>query len=181
MSNIQNLFKEILNEFGTNREMVSVSYKLQFDDYLDCIRQIEQYYQEHRTEVLEERFKNEDHFHNFLKHQLFTRLQEIKYYSDVNITDTRRLVAVSSDCISMIQILVRDDIHVNVYFRSSDFDGALPVDLMFISRLPYDLITHLCNKEKVKGYEEVNPGLIYSLSLMNVKLNLYFGSLHRTV
>ena len=108
------------------------------------------------------------------------RLQEIKFYSKVNIKNTRRLLAVSSDCISTIQILIRDSIHLNVYFRSSDYDGALPVDLSFISTLPWELIQHLRKFQGSIGYEEVCDSLIQELENKPIELNLMFGSLHRT-
>ncbi len=133
------------------------------------------------NKVLQKRRENELHFYNFLEHQLFSRLQEIKYYSKVDVQDTRRLVAVSSDCISMIQILIRDVIHLNVHFRSSDFDGALPCDLEFISRLPRVFIEHLQKMKQNPGYEEVNDKLIENLLDKPIQLNLMFGSLHRTL
>lgn len=176
-----NLHNEIIEDFDTSDELVSVNYRVDFHNYFDALKQSEAYYEAVKNKTLITRKENELHFHNFLEHQLFSRLQEIKYYSEVNITDTRRLVSVSSDCISTIQLLVRDKIHVNVYFRSSDFDGALPADLEFICTLPHKLIIHLSKMINIKGYEDINTSLIEKLKNSEVQLNIMFGSLHRTI
>ena len=180
MNTVKNLFEEILNDFGPNQELLSVNYGVEFSNHKEFTNLVKNYYEDHKTCVLERRLHNEDHFHDFLRHQMFAELQEMKYYSSVNITDTRRLVAVSRNCITTIHILVRDSVHLNVYFRSSDFDGALAVDMLFISSLPSDLIDHLSKKAHSKGYEEVNDALLTKLSTSSIKLNLYFGSLHRS-
>ena len=167
-------------DFDGKREMNGVHYTVQFDDYYELMMAGKQCFADRKNDVLDIRKSNELHFHNFLNHQMFSRLQEIKYYSHVNINDTRRLVAVSADCISLIQILVRDKIHLMVHFRSSDFDGALPADLEFLSRLPLELIMHLSKMKINQGYEEVNDQLIEDLKHKYVKMDLSFGSLHRT-
>ena len=164
-----------------DNEICSVSITEYFNDYqhlIDCGYEV---YESRKNPRLIQRKANELHYHNFLEHQLFSHLQEMKYYSDVNIFDTRRLVAVSPDCISMIQILVRDKIHLMVHFRSSDFDGALPADLEFISKLPGELIDHLEFFRGKPGYEEIDIEAIENLTQMPVELHLSFGSLHRTI
>lgn len=166
--------------FEDERELCAVHYEEWFDNYYSIMMDGTKQYEIRKNDVLVRRKKNELHFHNFLEHQLFSRLQEIKYYSNVNIFDTRRLVATSADCISMVQLLVRDQIHLMVHFRSSDFDGALPVDLEWISTLPHKLIRHLSKMQGVKGYEEINPETIKSFATKPIKLDLTFGSLHRT-
>lgn len=175
-----NLHTKINKDFGTLKELVSVNYSCTFDNYMDCALSGCELFRYTANQKLTERKHNELHFHNFLKHQMFSRLQEIKYYSNVNIGDTRRLISTSSDCISTIQILIRDDIHVNVYFRSSDFDHALPADLEFITSLPNELIVHLERFIGTKGYEEIDMQYTKQLREKNIKLNLMFGSLHRT-
>jgi hypothetical protein len=177
---VKNLFEEILDDFGSNQELVSVNYGVEFVNHKEFTNLVKNYYEEHKTPVLERRLSQEDHFHDFLRQQMFAELQEMKYYGSVNITDTRRLVAVSRNCITTIHMLVRESLYLNVYFRSSDFDGALPVDMLFISSLPSDLIDHLSKNVCTKGYEEVNDALLTKLSTSSIKLNLYFGSLHRT-
>lgn len=174
------LYNNIKKDFNGSRELVSVVYSYTFENYINAINQSNKLFEEVKNDILIKRKLNEVHFHNFLKHQIFSRLQEIKYYSEVNIFDTRRLVSTSADCISLIQILVRNEIHINVYFRSSDFDGALPADLLLLTHLPIDLIEHCQTFIGVPGYEEINPESINTLKEKPIHLNLMFGSLHRT-
>lgn len=162
------------------REIVSRSFTFSFDDPFTCLKDGEETFTVRSNKILEERKRNEHHFYNYLMHQLFSKLQEIKYYSEVNIFDTRRLVAVSCDCISMIQILVRDNIEVIVHFRSSDFDGALPADIEFLSRLPVLLVDHLEKLQKCKGYDECTEDALEKIINKPVNMTLTFGSLHRT-
>lgn len=178
---MHDLIKQMYTDLGDNKELCACTYQMEFDNFVHLSDYGVAIWNEYLNDKLIQRKKNELHFHNFLKHQLFTRLQEIKYYSKVDISDTRRLVAVSADCISTIQILVRDKIYLNVYFRSSDIDGALPADFEFISNLPTDLIVHLEKLRDVKGYEEVTDSLMKEIRSKEIKVTLTFGSLHRTV
>lgn len=172
----------MMRDFGSDgREIVSKVYTCNLGNSNDALKQGNSLFERTKNDVLKKRKDNELHYHNFLKHQLFSRLQEIKYYSHVKIDDTRRLVATSADCISSIHILVRDEIHLNVYLRSSDFDGALPADVEFICSLPQELINHLVRFKDVPGYEEVTDELINKLNIKPIKLSLMFGSLHRTI
>lgn len=171
------LYKEIEDEIDL--ESIACNYKVIFDDYLHCLYEGNKLYKETETKITKLRRKNEKHYHKSIKHQLFSRLQEIKYYSNVNILDTRRLVSVNPDCISTVQILVRDKIYVNVYFRSSDFYNALPVDLEFICSLPFEFIYHLENFQGTFGYDEVHDEVINKLKNSEVQISLMFGSLHK--
>ena len=171
------LFEEMENDIEL--ESISCNYKVKFDDYLHCLYEGNRLYKETETKITKARKKNEKHYHLSIKHQLFSRLQEIKYYSAVNILDTRRLISVNADCISAVQILVRDKIYVNVYFRSSDFYNALPVDLEFISSLPFELIYHLENFQGTFGYDEVQDDVLRDLKNKEVQISLMFGSLHK--
>jgi len=174
------LYRYIEEEFEDDRELVSYIYCKTFQNAYVIKEKGIQLYIKNENEILKTRKLYELHFHNFLKHQLFNRLQEIKYYSNVNVFDTRRLIAVSADCISMIQIVIRNKIHLNVHFRSSDFDGALPADLEFLASLPSVLIQHLQDFYNTPGYDEVEFLYIKKLEETPVQLNLTFGSLHRT-
>jgi len=178
--NISETYSKIEKDFKSKKELVSVKYSFSSDNMFDIIKQTQDFYESVKTPRLESRKRIEVHYHNALMHQLFSHLQEIKYYSDVNIFDTRRLVSVSSDCISSIQILVRKSIHINTYFRSSDFDGALPVDLILITSLPKKLFDHLNLMNHLPEYKEISPKALESLKQKKIKINLFFGSLHRT-
>lgn len=177
---LTNTYGKMLENFGGQREQVAVNYSCIFANALDCANQAIDLYQTTKNPILEKRLNDEIHYHTYLINKLFARLQEIKYYSKVDILDTRRMLSTSDDCISAIQILVRDRIHLNVYFRSSDFDGALPVDLKSLCTLPLELIKHLDRLRNTIGYDEVNDELITLLSSKKVQLNMMFGSLHRT-
>lgn len=179
-TNMLNNYNQMLSAFGTRREMTSYICPLKFKNAEECWLNGVVLFNKTSSEITRARLDNEVHFHSFLINQLFSRLQEIKAYSSVNINNTRRLIAVSSDCISTIHVLVRDEIQVNVYFRSSDYDGALPVDLKFISEIPLKLIEHMIKFKNTKGYEEVQEELIQEYKEKPVLLNLMFGSLHRT-
>lgn len=176
-------YNKIINDFNnlSINELLSVNYSLTFNNYLDIIQNIESFYDKIKNDVLENRKFQENSFHNFLLHQIIYRLQEIKAYSEVNIFDTRRLVSVSSDCISTIQVLIREKIHLNVYFRSSDFDDALPIDLLFLSNIPKELIEHFDNFKHITNYKELNIENINILKQKQIVLNLMFGSLHRGI
>lgn len=173
-------YYSIREAFGTSKELTSCTFPVKFRDADDCYYSGINLFDKLKNDVLIKRLDNEVHFHSFMLNQLFSRLQEIKAYSNVDINNTRRLIAVSSDCISTIHILVRDEIQVNVYFRSSDFDGALPCDLKFISEIPSRLIEHMIKFKNTKGYEEVTQELIQEYKEKPVLINIIFGSLHRT-
>jgi hypothetical protein len=177
---MHDLINQMYADLGDSRELCACTYQMDFDNFVHCADYGIALWQHYINDKLIERQRNELHFHNFLKHQLFSHLQEMKYYSKVDISDTRRLVAVSPDCISTIQILIRDKIHLNVYLRSSDIDGALPADLKFITELPSELIVHLERMKNVKGYSEVTNKLMREIRSKKVQLSLFFGSLHRT-
>lgn len=174
------LYYRILSDFNGSKELISVNYVDTYQNYLDISESSNMMIEVLHDNVINNRINNEYHFHTFLENQLFAKLQEIKSYSTVDICSTRRLISTSSDCISAIQILIRDNIYINVYFRSSDFDGALPADLAFISSLPYKLIHHLLKFQGTNGYDEVTDECINSIKKKSVVLSLMFGSLHRT-
>lgn len=174
-----NLYNRILKDFEHNKtsELVSVSYSQSFNNYEELENSANELYNDVENDVLNQRKRNEIHLHESLKHQMLTRLLEMKFYSEVNVFNTRRLIAVSSDCVSSVHILIRESIHLNVYFRSSDFDGALPVDLVALSKLPKALMDHLAYFSNLPEYAECSE---LSINNYSIKLNLFFGSLHRS-
>jgi len=174
------LMEDITNSFNGCSEICSVNFTEHYSNHEELVMKGKLIFNLYKNDILVERKTNELHFHNFLKHQLFSHLQEIKYYSTVDLNTTRRLIAVSHDCISHIHILIRDKIYLNIYFRSSDYDGALPADLEFISELPSDLIDHCERLKDVTGYEECTTKFINKLKKLPVQLDINFGSLHRT-
>lgn len=175
------IYGQIENDLLSKDELVNVNYRCGYNSPMGLLdsgtRSFK--YRSSLNPVLLKRRENEEDFYNFLKSQLLLRLQEIKFYSNVNVMDTRRLVSVSPDCISMIQIIIREQINLIVHFRSSDFNGALPADLEFISRIPYELIQHLNKFKGEPGYDEVNDEIINILYDMPVNVSISFGSVHK--
>jgi hypothetical protein len=114
------LFEEMRED--VDGESISSHYKIRFDDYLDCLYEGNKLYKETENKITKTRKAQEKHYHQRIKHQMFSLLQEIKYYSYVDIQDTRRLISVNSDCISAVHILLRDKIYINVLDSFSDSD-----------------------------------------------------------
>ena len=181
MVNFEFLYRQIKYDLRNRAELVGSNYEVCLKNYADSMNSGISVFNKNRNETIDKRKATERHFYNFLEHQLFTNLQEMKYYSDVNLNDTRRLISVSNNCISMIHILLRNKMYINVYFRSSDFNGALPCDLEFISSLPYKLITHCYMMKGLQDYPEVNDEFINKLKNFEVQYNIMFGSLHKTI
>lgn len=178
--NLNDIYDKILEDFENKRELISKFYQCEFNNYEDCLEQGNKLFNITVNDVLALRKYNELYYHTYLKNQLFSNLQAIKYYNTIDIRETRRIVSTSDNCISTIHILVRDTIYLNIYFRSSDFDGALSADLEFMCTLPKELITHLRIFKGSNGYQEVTDDLINKLQNMPIKLSMMFGSLHRT-
>lgn len=174
------LFNTILKEFTVQNsdELLSMNFSSEFDNHIEFLAEGKKLATTVTSDVLKNRKAIEINYHQFLKHQMFYKLQEMKSYSTVNIMDTRRLIATSNDCISSIHMLIRDEIHLNVYFRSSDVFGALPIDLEFISSLPSEFIHDMTRLTNYDGFEEIDSSIIKEISNKKIKLNLMFGSLH---
>ena len=180
ISNIHQMYNKMGSnlEETLNSEIVSVSYSCKSKNFLTFIQESRDLFNYLANDVLLRRKEIEIHLHESMKHQMLTRLLEMKFYSEVNIFDTRRLLAVSSDCISTIQILIRDKIYLNCYLRSSDYLGALPVDLEKISELPKALIEHIEYYSDLLEYSECTEEKIQELKNKEIELTLSFGSLH---
>ena len=65
MNTVKNLFEEILNDFGPSQELLSVNYGVEFSNHKEFTNLVKNYYEDHKTCVLERRLSNEDHFHDF--------------------------------------------------------------------------------------------------------------------
>lgn len=149
-----------------------------FENVIDAEEQGKDLFLRKTTDVLKDRKLIEDYYYYYIKNGLMSKLMEIKSYSAVNIFDTRRLIYTNIDCISSVHVIIRDKIYLNVYFRSSDYKGALPSDLEFLTSIPRWLIEQLTILQHDYRYSEINDESIYKLNNMNVELNISFGSLH---
>lgn len=179
MINLYNLYRKIQYSFNDNKELLSENFSCEFKNSLYAGYNGNHLLNKVKNDVILNNIKKEKHYYNSIENTLISKLQEIKFYSSVNINDSRRIIVSSTNCISTIQLLFREDIHLNVYFRSSNFDTLLPLDLQFLCSLPKKIINHLEEMIGEEGYEEVNNELINNLGSKKVKLNLFFGSLHR--
>ncbi len=81
-----------------------------------------------------ERYQTEKHHYLMFKEILLHKLIEIEYYFKEKIDQTRKCVAFSTDCISMINILQRQNtLYAFIHLRSSHCDNLLPLDLLHIN------------------------------------------------
>lgn len=77
-----------------------------------------------------ERYEQEESHYKMLWSILEHKENETKYYFNEGVYDSRKIVAHSSDCISTVQVMIRDDrLYLNVLMRSSDVKSLLPVDI----------------------------------------------------
>ena len=110
---------------------------------------------------------------------LLHAINENKYYLKEHINESRRFVVTSTDCITSIQFIFREDeIFVGVYFRSSHYDNLLPVDLDFIYGLLEKAVQYIHERAGSETYEEIDQDLIDGLYRIPIKVGLSFGSLH---
>jgi len=177
---MHSLYNRIGESLSNQNEIIDVTFTEKFENAYQMKMSAIQTFYELSNEVLTKRQEQEKHFYDFLLNQLLHRLNEIKAYSEVNIFDSRRMIAVSTDCITSIQIVVRDDIHLIVNMRSSDYNGALPCDLQFLCGIPFDFLYHLSQCKEWETYKEVSQNSIEELFKKEVRFSISFGSLHKT-
>lgn len=177
---MKDVYLDIKSLFKHERELCGVSYNSVYNNSKDFSMYFSDLFDEHANNTLIKRSNSETYFYDFLENQLFHNIVEMKFYSDVNVLNSRRLTAISKDCISQIHLLIRDEIIFNVYFRSSDFDNALLCDLKFLSTIPQKFIQHLMKHSNDENYSEINSSIIKELKNKKIIFNTFFGSLHRT-
>jgi len=177
---IGDFFNNASELFEDEREICSPMFGLSFDNPAAALKDGNDYYNNMLNETIVERNKIEQYYYERIRNGLMSKLIEIKSYSNVSIFDTRRWITTNDDCISSVQILIRDKIFINIFMRSSDFDGALSSDLKFFSSLPTWLINQLINMKDDYRFNEVTDESINTLNNMGVDINIMFGSLHRT-
>ena len=137
----------------------------EFEKYLETI----EYPLSHREQM-------EKNHYNKLRYTLYHSVAENFFYRKESVLYTRQAIALSTDCISCIQMkIVNEVIHMNVFMRSSHYDRLLPIDLIFLFGLPHEF-TEAC----------IDIGATFDTG-WNDKLNevrqmavsIMFGSLHR--
>ena len=172
------LYNYLRKELEEKNEICSKFFSLSFDHAESFATNGEDVFDLNWTQKLQKRKEEEQHYHSMILNGLFHKLNEIKFYSKVDL-DTRRLIFTNDDCLSSVQILIREDIHLNVYFRSSDLTGALPVDLEFLSKIPMEFINFLHSKINQKTYKDITEKFNENLEKKKIKFNIGFGSLHK--
>lgn len=177
MKNIDEVFKTANEMIFNEKELISYNITLEFRDALiSKTNTLNKLLSSDKSVI--DRFNYEVQYYSYLENSLLSNLKANKFYSEVNVFNTRRFVTSSNNCISVIHVLIRDKIHVNVYMRSSDFKNAFPGDLSFLGSLPEKIISHLENNINTVGYEEITKDECLRLRDKNVIININFGSLH---
>ena len=79
--------------------------------------------------------KEEYHHYQFLTHALLHKINSVKYFNNEGL-ESRKIIIFSDDCISSIQLIVREEeIGLQVHMRSSDIISLLPLDVIALATL----------------------------------------------
>lgn len=104
----------------------------------------------------------EYHHYGFLTHALLHKINSVKYFNGEGI-DSRKLIIFSDDCISAIQLIVREEeVGLYVHMRSSDAINLLPLDVMALT----NLLDNVMTTHRLSGEGR------------RVMIHITFGSLH---
>jgi len=174
--NVSNAYDGLVTKLSNEDEIVGVTAKFHYQDMNEAVEKAASFVESQMNETLQNRIHQEKHYYKHIETGIYTQINEMKFMANINVTDSRRLVYVNKDCLSFIQILIRDSIEVVVQFRSSDIYGALPLDLEFISSLPLKLYKYL---EDNKDFDEVTSKFLEDYRNKNVNFTINFGSLHQ--
>ena len=154
----------------TPAESLGETLKIKFENREDSKQQAMELYShcmngnyDSDPEMLADRTLVEENYHQFLLYGLVKQFEEMSHY-DPNFNETsRRIMFSNSECISLMQLLVRDELHFHVYMRSSHLIDCLPADLLFLTDAAYQFF-HL--KKMQRDDQPLN-------------FQITFGSLHR--
>jgi len=120
----------------------------------------------------------EKYHYGKLYNSLMHSLAENYFYLKENPLSSRRVIAVSSDCISVIQCKAMSDdtMGIFVFMRSSHYHNLLPVDLLFLFELFGRYIEgcgHIC-----RTFRPEDDGWDFISKVEYAQLTISFGSLH---
>lgn len=105
----------------------------------------------------------EYHHYKFLTHALLHKINAVKYFHKEGL-ESRKLIIFSDDCISSIQLIVREEeVGLQVHMRSSDAINLLAPDLIALTQL----LERVISQHRI----EIYPG-------KRVMIHITFGSLH---
>ena len=107
--------------------------------------------------------REEYHHYRFLTHALLHKINAVQYFHNEGL-ESRKLIVFSDDCISSIQLIVREEeIGLQVHMRSSDAINLLPLDVMaLVTLLEAVICEHRCTLTPER----------------RVMIHITFGSLH---
>lgn len=179
MSLLNNSYNELLETLGESNEVIGSVLECEFITPIHATLDSTKFIEDLDSEVVNNRKVLELDYYNKIFYDMVHDLAEMKFYSEVNLNTTRRLIATNNDCLSLVNVQIRDAIHVQAYFRSSDIITALPCDLEFLACLPGRLKSHFEEKQGVIGYEEITEEFLSEYCNKPVKLKIMFGSLHK--
>ena len=156
----------------TKDETLGASIKVRFKDRYDAMKQgktlfyecTNDRYDSDSAKLISRKIIEQDYY-VWLLLGLTKQLSEISAYdTNFDINSTRRLIFTNTECISFVQILLRDnEIHLHIHQRSSLLTDALPADLEQYTEIAYKFFDKIndCKDEKA------------------LNLQVTFGSLHR--
>ncbi|MCK5013807.1 MAG: hypothetical protein KAS66_08295 [Candidatus Omnitrophica bacterium] len=83
----------------------------------------------------ERKLATEDYHYAFLQYGLLHKIRETNFFHQEGV-ESRKNIIFSSDCISSIQLIVRDEeVGLMVHMRSSDVFNLLPLDLLALTKI----------------------------------------------
>lgn len=136
---ISNIGKGINN----TQELTNVSFSIGVD-LVDLDREeiaIKEYYNSVIKENYGDRMKMEGDHYKFLEHAMKHKLNEINYFFKLKDYSSRKYIVFSGDCISCIQLLIRDGVvDMTVFMRSSDALRLLPVDILYCAKMMKEVL-----------------------------------------
>jgi hypothetical protein len=164
MSNLVNVLDKaqeyiLRNGIMTNKEKGIVeTLMLNLDFRTDKVESFKNAFEElkdsykYGKKAFEKRFDEENDHYKYLLYGIRAKIVFQKYYFPKEpIIGSRKLVAHSEDCISLIHVIPRkESLNVIVYMRSSDVIELLPVDLAGILYITDQLYEDFLYKDDAK-------------------------------
>ena len=177
MSSISQAYKSLEN----SQEQFGASMKFESKNMRYSKTEASEFFNSIKNDTLAARKLEEQNYYTHLITGLFHQIAEQRWITnDFDFLKTRRIVYTNPDCMSFIQVLIReDDIHVIVQFRSSDYLNCLPTDLEFISSIPMALYRFIENNiDDDVAWPDVDTKFLQAYSIKKCNFTVSFGSLH---
>lgn len=144
---------------GDTIELTNVVLRLEGMDALSEKLALAKYFDENQLKQWKVKERQETYHYKMLEFGLLQKIEFNQFYFKENFRGSRKLMVHSEDCISTVQLLIREvlmPIEVSIHMRSSNVEKLLPVDLfhllMSIDYAMYELFLNKKIKEKPIGY-----------------------------